>query len=43
MKGRYVGVTGMVYRMGDEWEICGSYRCGIHNGRCLEDMWELQV
>ena len=33
MNGIYVGVTGVVYRMGDEWDISGSYRCGIQNGR----------
>ena len=33
VNGRYVGVTGVVYRMGDEWNICGSYKCGIQNGR----------
>ena len=33
MSGRYVGLTGVVYRMGDEWEICGTYRGGIQNGR----------
>ena len=33
MNGRYVAVTGVVYRMGDEWEICGSYRGGIKKGR----------
>ena len=33
MSGRYVGLTGVVCRMGDEWEICGTYRGGIQNGR----------
>ena len=29
MNGKYVGVTGVVYIMGDVWKICGSYRCSI--------------
>ena len=33
MNGIYVGVTSVVYRMGGEWEVCGSYRYGIQNGR----------
>ena len=33
MSGRYVGLTGVVNRMGDEWEICGTYRSGVQNGR----------
>ena len=31
--GRHVGLTCVVYRMGEKWEICRSYRCGIQNGR----------
>ena len=33
MNGRYVGLTGVVYTMEDEWEICRIYRGGIQNGR----------
>ena len=48
--GRYVGLTCVVYRMGDKWEICKSYRCGIQNGRyvgvtgvvnIMGDVWEI--
>ena len=38
-----MGVTGVVYKMEDKWEICGSYRCGKHNGRCSGNMWDLQL
>ena len=30
---KHVGLTCVVYRMGEKWEICRSYRCGIQNGR----------
>ena len=43
MNGIYVGVTGVVYRMGDEREIYGSYRCGIQSGRLMGYRWELQA
>ena len=33
MSGRYVGLTKVVNRMGDEREIRGSYRGGKQNGR----------
>ena len=33
MNGRYVGLIGVVYRMGDEREICGTCRGGTQNGR----------
>ena len=30
-----MGLAGYEYGMGDEWDICGSYRCGIKNGRYM--------
>ena len=41
--GRYVGLTGVVCRMGEEWEICGTYRRGMQNGRRVGDMWDFQA